>query len=180
MGNSINLLTLHKIGCVQQFESELSLRSLALSLHKIGCVQQLESKLSLRSLALSLQRKDPSNAFIMALNTDKNLKLYFSIKEVAKMFDINESTLRYWESEFPLLKPKTQGASKVRQYTQKDIDQIKVIYNLVKVRGFKLAAARKMLNENREGADRSAAVMETLVAVRDELKELKRHLDGLV
>ena len=116
----------------------------------------------------------------MALNTDKNLKLYFSIKEVAKMFDINESTLRYGESEFPLLKPKTQGASKVRQYTQKDIDQIKVIYNLVKVRGFKLAAARKMLNENREGADRSAAVMETLVAVRDELKELKRHLDGLV
>ncbi len=116
----------------------------------------------------------------MALNTDKNLKLYFSIKEVAKMFDINESTLRFWETEFPLLKPKTQGSSKVRQYTQKDIDQIKVIYNLVKVRGFKLAAARKMLNENREGVDRSAAVIETLTNVRDELKELKRHLDGLV
>ncbi len=116
----------------------------------------------------------------MALNTDKNLKLYFSIKEVAKMFDINESTLRFWETEFPLLKPKTQGSSKVRQYTQKDIDQIRVIYNLVKVRGFKLAAARKMLNENREGVDRSAAVIETLTSVRDELKELKRHLDGLV
>ena len=116
----------------------------------------------------------------MALNTDKNLKLYFSIKEVAKMFDINESTLRFWETEFPLLKPKTQGSSKVRQYTQKDIDQIKVIYNLVKVRGFKLAAARKMLNENREGVDRSAVVIETLTNVRDELKELKRHLDGLV
>ena len=116
----------------------------------------------------------------MALNTDKNLKLYFSIKEVAKMFDINESTLRFWETEFPLLKPKTQGSNKVRQYTQKDIDQIRVIYNLVKVRGFKLAAARKMLNENREGVDRSAAVIKTLTNVRDELKELKRHLDGLV
>ena len=43
----------------------------------------------------------------MALNLDKNLKLYYSIKEVAEMFDQNESTLRYWEQEFPMLKPKT-------------------------------------------------------------------------
>ncbi|MBR4561873.1 MAG: MerR family transcriptional regulator, partial [Bacteroidales bacterium] len=43
----------------------------------------------------------------MALNTEKNLKLYYSIKEVAAMFDLNESTLRYWETEFPYLKPKT-------------------------------------------------------------------------
>ena len=57
LGNSINLLSLHKIGCVQQSESKLSLRSLALSLHKIGCVQQSESQLSLRSLALSLHNK---------------------------------------------------------------------------------------------------------------------------
>ena len=106
-------------------------------------------------------------------------KLYYSIKEVARQLNVTESLLRYWETEFPHLRPKTTG-NRVRQYTEKDIEQIKVIYNLVKVRGFKLAAARKMLNENREGADRSAAVMETLVAVRDELKELKRHLDGLV
>ena len=70
----------------------------------------------------------------MALNPDKPRKLYYSIKEVAQMLDVNESLLRYWETEFPHLKPKTTG-NRVRQYTEKDIEQIKVIYNLVKVRG---------------------------------------------
>ncbi|MBQ7421297.1 MAG: MerR family transcriptional regulator [Prevotella sp.] len=115
----------------------------------------------------------------MVLNPDRPRKLYYSIKEVAQMLDVNESLLRYWETEFPHLKPKTTG-NKVRQYTEKDIEQIKVIYNLVKVRGFKLAAARKMLNENRHGADKSALVLESLISVRDQLKELKHQLDGLV
>ena len=116
---------------------------------------------------------------IMALNTNKNVKLYYSIREVAQQFGINESTLRYWETEFPDLKPKTVGQN-VRQYTQKDIDQISVIYNLVKVRGFKLSAARKMMHQNRQGVDRSADVLSTLTAVRDELKELKHQLDQIV
>ncbi|MDK7740696.1 MerR family transcriptional regulator, partial [Veillonella nakazawae] len=77
------------------------------------------------------------------------------------------------------LRPKTTG-NRVRQYTEKDIDQIKVIYNLVKVRGFKIAAARKFLNENRTGAEKSQQIMETLTSVRDQLKELKRKLEGLV
>ena len=115
----------------------------------------------------------------MALNMNKNLKLYYSIGEVAKMFDINESTLRYWESEFPYLKPKTNSKN-VRQYTEKDIEQIKVIYNLVKVRGFKLAAARKMLNENRKNVDKSADILGTMINLRDELKELKKQLDSIV
>ena len=68
----------------------------------------------------------------------------------------------------------------MRQYTEKDIEQIKVIYNLVKVRGFKIAAARKMLQENRNGAEKSQKVMETLISVRNQLKELKKQLDGLV
>ena len=60
----------------------------------------------------------------MALNPDKPRKLYYSIKEVAQMLDVNESLLRYWETEFPHLKPKTTG-NRVRQYTEKDIEQIK-------------------------------------------------------
>jgi len=115
----------------------------------------------------------------MALNLNKNLKLYYSIKEVAEMFDLNESTLRYWETEFPYLKPKTNAANKVRQYTEKDIEQIRLIHNLVKVRGFKLAAAKKMINANRDGADRTADVLSRLIGVRDELQALKRQLDGL-
>lgn len=106
-------------------------------------------------------------------------KLYYSIKQVAEMFKVRPSLLRYWESEFPQLRPKTTG-NNVRQYSKNDIAQLKVIYNLVKVRGFKLSAARKMLQQNRAGADRSADVMEMLIGVRDELKALKVQLDGMV
>ena len=94
------------------------------------------------------------------------------------MFDVNESLLRYWEREVPHLKPKTSG-NKVRQYTEKDIEQIRLIYNLVKVRGFKIAAARKMLNENRDGAEKSAEVIERLMKLRDELQQMKKQLDSL-
>ena len=114
------------------------------------------------------------------LKKDKELKLYCSIKEVAQQLGVNESTLRYWEKEFPQLKPKTQALNKVRQYTAEDMELLKTIYNLVKVRGFKLAAARKMLNENRRGADRSSEVLETLISVRSQLQELKRQLGGMV
>ena len=86
---------------------------------------------------------------------------------------------RYWQKEFPQLKPKTSDSG-VRMYNDKDIETLKVIYNLVKVRGFKLAAARKMLQSNREGADKNAEVLERLIQVRDELKALKAQLDGLV
>ena len=115
----------------------------------------------------------------MALNLNKNLKLYYSIKEVAEMFDLNESTLRFWETEFPYLKPKTSGPNKVRQYAEKDIEQIKLIHNLVKVRGFKLAAAKKIITANRNGADKKADVLTRLMAVRDDLQTLKKQLAGL-
>ncbi len=116
----------------------------------------------------------------MALNTDKNTKLYYSIKEVAQLIGVSESTLRYWESEFPSVRPKTVNSTKVRQYTEKDVEQLKVIYSLLKVRGFKIAAARKYLRENRQSVDKSSVVLETLTSVRDELKELRDQLNGLV
>ena len=115
----------------------------------------------------------------MALNTDKVMKLYYSIKEVAEMVGVNESTLRYWEKEFPFLKPKVT-ANKVRQYTEKDIEQIKVIYSLIKVRGFKIAAARKYLQQNRSGAEKGSEILDTLINVREQLKELKKQIDSLV
>lgn len=115
----------------------------------------------------------------MPLRTDQNLKLYYSIKEVAAMFGLNESTLRYWETELPQLRPKVHPVSKARQYTDKDIEIIKNVYNLVKVRGFKLAAARKMLAANKDGVDRSREIIERLVEVRDELTQLKKQLDYL-
>lgn len=115
----------------------------------------------------------------MPLNPEKNPKLYYSIKEVSQIIGVNESTLRYWETAFPSLKPRTVASTKVRQYTTKDIDEIKIIYNLIKVRGFKIAAARAYLRQNRNNVDKSSEVLETLVSVRDRLKEMKKQLDNL-
>lgn len=115
---------------------------------------------------------DPSK---IQLDDDRR---YYNIKEVAEMFHVRPSLLRFWEQEFPHLRPKTTG-SKVRQYSKQDIAQLKVIYNLVKVRGFKLSAARKMLQQNRSGADKSAEILNSLISVRDELRELKKQFDTL-
>lgn len=115
----------------------------------------------------------------MALNLNKDLRLYYGIREVAQMFGINESTLRYWETEFPYLKPKTSGSSKIRQYQEKDIEQIRLIHNLVKVRGFKLAAAKKIINANRTGTERKTEVLTRLIDIRSELQSLRKQLDYL-
>jgi len=115
----------------------------------------------------------------MALKKNPNLKLYYSISEVANMFGLNESTLRYWETEFPYLKPKTSGPNKIRQYAEKDIEQVRLIHNLVKERGFKLAAARKIINANRDGSNRKAEVITRLIEVRNDLQLLKKQLDGI-
>lgn len=114
----------------------------------------------------------------MPLNPDKNLKIYYSIKEVAEQVGVNESTLRFWEKEFPRIRPKTT-AQGVRQYTEKDIEQIKVIYNLIKVRGFKIAAARKYLAANKEDAEKKTVIIEKLTNLRNELKDMKDRLNSL-
>ena len=95
------------------------------------------------------------------------------------MLGVSEPTLRYWETEFPFLKPRTT-TNKVRQYQEKDIEDIKVIYNLVKVRGFKIAAARKMINANRTQVEFQAKLMQRLIDVKSQLEELKGALDKIV
>ncbi len=114
----------------------------------------------------------------MALNKEKNLKLYYSIKEVAEILNVSESMLRFWEKEVPMIKPKTTG-NNVRQYTQNDIENIKMVYNLVKVRGFKLAAARKMLREKKSVVSTDTKVLEILIKLRDDLTEMKKQFDYL-
>ena len=114
----------------------------------------------------------------MAANGSQHLKLYYSIKEVAKMFDVSESLLRYWEKEFPQLSPKT-GGNNIRQYSDKDIEIVRTIHNLVKVRGFKIAAARKVLKANKDNVDKNTETMDILMKMKEQLKEIKRQLDYL-
>ena len=111
---------------------------------------------------------------------NKELKTYYTVKEVAEMFGITESTLRYWESEFPSLKPRTVKTSRARMYAAKDLEDLKMIHNLVKVRGFKLAAAKKMIQANRTGVDKTTDILEKLTAIKEELLMLKTALDKIV
>lgn len=68
-------------------------------------------------------------------------KLYFTIGEVARMFDVNTSHIRFWSKEFEVIKPATNKKGN-RLYTQSDIDNFKKIYHLVKEKGFTLKGAK--------------------------------------
>lgn len=112
----------------------------------------------------------------MVLNRNKDLKQFYSIGEVAKIFDVNETLLRFWEQEFPHIKPQQTTGRNIRQYTKADIEKIRVVYNLVKVRGLKLAAAREVLKKNKEGALQTTEVIERLLAIKAELQTIKKEL----
>ena len=114
----------------------------------------------------------------MALNPNKDLKKYFSIHEVAKEFGVAESLLRYWETEFPQIKPHKAGRN-VRQYTKEDIETIRVIYNLLKVRGLKIAKARELLNSNKEGAQSNTEVLIQLREIREKLIHLRKAINHI-
>ena len=110
----------------------------------------------------------------MALNKDKDLKKYFSISEVATQFGVAESVLRFWEKEFPNIKPrKTQR--NVRQYTREDIEEVRTVYTLLKVRGMKIAAAREMLSKNKKGATDMTVVLNKLESIKAELLDISRE-----
>lgn len=114
----------------------------------------------------------------MALNKDKNLKLYFSISEVAQMFDVNESTLRFWEKEFDVISPR-KTAKGTRFYKQEDIDAIRLIFHLVKERGLTLAGARQKLKDNRETTIRHEELVNKLKQIKEELILMKEAFDVL-
>ncbi|MBI1286653.1 MAG: MerR family transcriptional regulator [Flavobacteriales bacterium] len=102
-------------------------------------------------------------------------KLYYSIGEVAKMFDVNASLIRFWEKEFDILKPKKNKKGN-RLFTQKDVDNLKVIYHLVKERGFTLDGAKKKLRENKGDTIQNEEIVERLKEIRSFLIELRDNL----
>ncbi|MDX5327147.1 MAG: MerR family transcriptional regulator [Bacteroidota bacterium] len=102
-------------------------------------------------------------------------KLYFSIGEVAKAFDVNTSLIRYWENEFDILQPKKNKKGN-RLFSRKDVENIGVIYHLVKERGFTLDGAKKKLKENREDTAKIAETVSRLQQIKNELLNIKKEL----
>ena len=115
----------------------------------------------------------------MALNLDKDLKQFYSIAEVSEMFHLPASLLRYWEKEFPTIKPK-KSSNNIRMYTKDDIEEIRLVNDLVKGRNMKLAAARELIQRNRNGVRNSNDLLNRMTNVREQLMLIKKELDSLV
>ena len=116
----------------------------------------------------------------MALKKDKDLKMYYSIKEVAAELSVTETTLRYWETVFPQVSP-YKGANGVRRYTKDDIKTLRTIYHLVKERGLTLSGAKKQIKSGgpKESAENVSEVIDRLKAIREELLGIKSGLEAL-
>jgi len=102
-------------------------------------------------------------------------KLYYSIGEVAELFKVNASLIRFWEKEFDIIKPKKNKKGN-RFFTQQDIDNIRLIYHLVKERGLTLSGAKKKLRENRDDTYNNYEVIKTLNQIKAMLLEIKETL----
>lgn len=102
-------------------------------------------------------------------------KLYYSISEVAEMFGVNPSLIRYWEQEFSVLRPrKSQGGS--RRFTERDIRYLHVIYQLVKVEGRTLEGAKKMIKEKFDKLEDRSAIIMTLNNIKSFLLDIDKQL----
>jgi len=110
------------------------------------------------------------------LNTDKKIeKIYYSIGEVAMLFDVNASLIRFWEKEFDILKPQKNKKGN-RLFTKKDIENLKLIYHLVKERGYTLQGAKDKLKENRDEVLNKVEIISSFNRIKLFLLELKEQL----
>ncbi len=102
-------------------------------------------------------------------------KLYYSIGEVADMFKVNTSLIRYWEKEFDIIRPKKNNKGN-RLFTPEDIDNFHIIYYLVKERGMTLKGAKKKMSENKEDTVQNFEVVKSLQNIKETLLEVKEML----
>lgn len=114
----------------------------------------------------------------MAYNPNKNLKMYYSIGEVASMFNVSEALLRFWEKQFPQISPE-KGGRGIRRYREEDIEAIRLIYHLVKEKGMTLSGAKKRIQQNKEKTVDHLEVITRLKEIKNELLAIKKELDGV-
>jgi DNA-binding transcriptional MerR regulator len=109
------------------------------------------------------------------MNIELPQKLYYSIGEVADAFGVNASLIRFWDKEFDILKPK-KNAKGNRMFTPEDIKNLKLIYHLVKERGFTLEGAKTHLKENQKKALDKFEIISKLESIKAELLTIKNNM----
>jgi DNA-binding transcriptional MerR regulator len=112
----------------------------------------------------------------MPVKTNQVLeKTYFSIGDVALMFNVNTSLIRFWEKEFEIIKPH-KNKKGTRYFTKQDIDNFHLIFHLVKERGFTLQGAKDKLNENKTETVDHHEIVKSLEKIKSFLTEIKENL----
>jgi DNA-binding transcriptional MerR regulator len=112
----------------------------------------------------------------MNQENNKSNKMYYSIGEVAEMFNVNTSLIRYWDKEFDVIKPHKNKKGN-RLFTQKDIDNFHLIYHLVKERGLTLAGAKKKIKDNKEDTENNFEVVKKLKEIKSLLLDIRNELE---
>ena len=111
----------------------------------------------------------------MAYKEKKIEKKYFSIGEVAAQLNVATSLIRFWENEFDIIKPKKNRKGN-RQFTKEDIESVKLIYHLVKEKGFTLQGAKEMLKNNQKSIQDRLVLIDSLKEIRSFLVEMKNNM----
>lgn len=102
-------------------------------------------------------------------------KLYYTIGEVAAMFDVNTSLIRFWEKEFDVIKPK-KNAKGNRLFTEDDVNNFFIIFNLVKEKGYTLQGAKEFLKVKPENVKSNAEIIQSLQEIKTLLLDLKENM----
>lgn len=110
----------------------------------------------------------------MPYKEKETVKMFYSIGEVAELFNVNTSLLRFWEKEFSTILDLSKDSRGNRQYTAQDISKIRVLHNLIKEQGYTLEGAHKYLKENRKEAFEKDALHTSLLKIKEQLMALKK------
>ena len=102
-------------------------------------------------------------------------KIYYTIGEVAELFEVNASLIRFWENEFDFLSPQKNKKGN-RLFTKEDNNKIKIIYHLVKEKGYTLQGAREKIKRNKEDVEKQVEIIDSLQRIKSFLLELKSDL----
>jgi DNA-binding transcriptional MerR regulator len=102
-------------------------------------------------------------------------KLYYPIGEVAQMFEVNTSMIRFYEKEFDILQPK-KNAKGNRLFRPEDLDNLKIIFNLIKDKGFTIQGAKEHLKSNKNEVHEQQKVIDALEKLKSFMNELKDQL----
>ncbi|RPG58462.1 MAG: MerR family transcriptional regulator [Flavobacteriales bacterium TMED191] len=102
-------------------------------------------------------------------------KLYYSIGEVAKKLNVNNSLIRFWEKEFDIIKPKKNSRGN-RIFTKNDLDNIFLIHHLLKEKKFTIAGAKKKIRENKHGIKKNYEIIQNLKKIRHQLVDIREEL----